>query len=400
MRRFSSKRMLGSDGLGAMMAASDAALFDTVIDLSLGDPDLDTDANVIERAFEDARHGYTHYAPALGDPDLIEAIGAAWREDYGIRIDADRIMVTASGCHAMWLLLSAVLDPGDEVVVFAPYFPPYPDQIEAAGGVAVVVDTDPDSGFIPDAEALERAVGARTKAVVVNTPCNPTGACLTREQMEPLLAVCVNRELLLIADDIYTAYDFGSPFVPFAGLAGSDGYVATVKSFSKDYCMSGWRIGYTVAPPDVIAAMRKVNESNVFTAPIVSQRAALHALRARERIRANVHDTYEMRMAYALARVAGISGVDASPASGSLYLFLDVRNSGLTDEAFAAALLERERIAVIPGSAFGSAGRGFVRIALRVDKETLAAVFDAIERVAAGGGREGARGERDRRMPL
>lgn len=152
--------------------------------------------------------------------------------------------------------------------------------------------------------------------------------------------------------------------------------------------MSGWRVGYTVAPPDVIAAMRKVNESNVFTAPIVSQRAALHALDARTSIRACVHDTYEKRMAYALSRVAGISGVDASPASGSLYLFLDVRNSGFTDEAFAAALLERERISVIPGSAFGDAGRGFVRIALRVDVAALASVFDAIERIAAGGEQE------------
>lgn len=388
MRHFSSKRMLGSDGLGTMMAASDAALSKAVIDLSLGDPDLDTDAAVIEKAFEDAKRGFTHYAPALGDPDLIDAIRVAWHEDYGIGVDENRIMVTASGCHAMWLLLSAILDPGDEVVVFAPYFPPYPDQIEAAGGAAVIVGTDPDGGFTPDADALGRAIGPHTKAVIVNTPCNPTGACLTREQMEPLLAICVNHELLLIADDIYTAYDFGSPFVPFAGLAGSDGCVATVKSFSKDYCMSGWRVGYTVAPPDVIAAMRKVNESNVFTAPIVSQRAALHALNARTSIRACVHDTYEKRMAYALSRVAGISGVDASPSSGSLYLFLDVRNSGFTDEAFAAALLERERISVIPGSAFGDAGRGFVRIALRVDVAALAFVFDAIERITAGGEQE------------
>lgn len=271
MKRFSSQRVLGSDGLKAMMAASDAALLDEVIDLSLGDPDLDTDPRVIAGAFGDAKRGFTHYAPALGDPELLEAIRSVWRDDYGIVVENGQAMVTASGCHAMWLLLSAIIDPDDEVVVFSPFFPPYPDQIKAVGGKPIIVETDPDQGFIPHVDSLEPAIGPKTKAVIVNTPCNPTGACLTRTHMEPLLAVCARHDLLLIADDIYTAYDFGSPFVPFAQLEQAKGRVATVKSFSKDYCMSGWRIGYVVAPADVIAAMRKVNEGNVFTAPIVSQ---------------------------------------------------------------------------------------------------------------------------------
>ena len=364
-----------------MMAASDAALADGVIDLSLGDPDLDTDPRIIAAAFEDANHGYTHYAPALGDPDLIDGIRVAWKEDYGISIDAGEVMVTASGCHAMWLLLSAVLDPGEEVVVFAPYFPPYPDQIKSAGGRAVIVDTDPDRGFVPEASALEQAIGPRTKAVIVNTPCNPTGTCLTRSQMEPLIETCIRHDVLLIADDIYTAYDFGSPFIPFAQFEGAEGRVATVKSFSKDFCMSGWRIGYTVAPPDVIAAMRKVNENNVFTAPVVSQRAAFHALKERKSIMGRVHAVYGERMAYALSRIAGIEGVNAASTSGSLYMFLDIRESGFSSEEFAAALLQQESISVIPGTAFGKVGEGFVRIALRVDTPILASVFDAVERI-------------------
>ena len=383
MKRFSSQRVLGSDGLKAMMAASDAALLDKVIDLSLGDPDLDTDPRVIAGAFGDAKRGFTHYAPALGDPELLEAIRSVWRDDYGIVIENGQAMVTASGCHAMWLLLSAIIDPDDEVVVFSPFFPPYPDQIKAVGGKPIIVETDPDQGFIPHVDSLEPAIGPKTKAVIVNTPCNPTGACLTRAHMEPLLAVCARHDLLLIADDIYTAYDFGSPFVPFAQLEQAKGRVATVKSFSKDYCMSGWRIGYVVAPADVIAAMRKVNEGNVFTAPIVSQRAAMHALRLRKEIEGRVHEVYGKRKAYALDRVKRIERLDAAAASGSLYLFLDIRKTGFTSEGFAAELLARERISVIPGSAFGAAGEGFVRIALRVDIPALSSVFDAIERIAS-----------------
>lgn len=382
MKRFVSTRLPTDNGLEAMMAASEAASDGGIIDLSLGDPDLDTDETIIRAAFEDAATGFTHYAPALGDPELLAEIRSVWAQDYGVAVGTHEVIVTASGCHAMWLLLTAVLDPGDEVVVFSPYFPPYPDQIRLAGGVPVFVETDPDEGFVPTATALEAVLGPKTKAVIVNTPCNPTGVCLTREQMEPLARVCVEHDLLLIADDIYTTYSFETPFYAFAQIEGVGDNLATIKSFSKDYCMSGWRVGYVVAPPATIEAMRKVNESNVFSAPIVSQRAALHALRDRVRIRALVHDTYGARMAYVQGRLESIEGVSAPSSRGSLYLFPDIRATGLTDKAFTARLLEEAGISVIPGSAFGSAGEGFLRMALRVDEKTLATVFDAVERIA------------------
>ena len=170
MKHFASQRLLGGLGLESMMAASEAAINKNVIDLSLGDPDLSTDQTIIRKAFEDACAGYTHYAPALGDPELLDEIRSAWTQDYGVTPAPHTILVSASGCHAMWLLLSAVLDPGDEVIIFSPHFPPYPDQVRLAGGIPILIDTLPDEGFVPQADALLAAISTNTKAVIINTP--------------------------------------------------------------------------------------------------------------------------------------------------------------------------------------------------------------------------------------
>ena len=277
------------DGLAGMMAMADAAQSGAVLDLALGDPDLDTDARVVRAAMQDALHGYTHYGPAAGDAQLVAAICQSWQEDYGLALAPEQVMVTASGCHAMWLLLSALLAPGEEVVLFAPYFSPYPQQVRLAGGVPVEVATLPQQGFVPQAEALAAACGPNTRAVILNTPNNPTGVCLTAEQLAPLCEVCREKGIVLIADDIYTAYCFDTPFVPAAGMPGMAGHVATVHSFSKDYCMSGWRLGYVAAPAPLVQKMREINESNVYVAPMVSQRAGLHSLALRREIFAHVN---------------------------------------------------------------------------------------------------------------
>lgn len=383
MKSFVASGLINDRGLDELMAASDAAEYGTVIDLALGDPDLDTDERIVEAAFEDARRGHTHYAPALGDPELLAAIRRAWLEDYAVSLSDNQLMVTASGCHAMWLLLSAVLDPRDEVVIFSPYFSPYPDQVKLAGGVPVFIEMDPDDGFVPTADALRNVIGSSTKAVIINTPCNPTGVCLSPDQMSDLVAVCRETETLLVADEIYTAYSFEQPFVPFMSIEGSDGFVAAIRSFSKDFCMSGWRLGYVAAPPDVIAAMRQVNESNVFVAPTISQRAAIRALELRGDVQGRVHETYGKRMAYALKRIDCIDNLHADSTEGSLYVFLDIRETGMTSAEFARRMLVEEGVSMVPGTAFGRSGEGFVRMALRVDTGILEEVFDRIERVSA-----------------
>ena len=228
------------------------------------------------------------------------------------------------------------------------------------------------------AEALAAACGPNTRAVILNTPNNPTGVCLTAEQLAPLCEVCREKGIVLIADDIYTAYCFDTPFVPAAGMPGMAGHVATVHSFSKDYCMSGWRLGYVAAPAPLVQKMREINESNVYVAPMVSQRAGLHALALRREIFAHVNETYRARAEYVARRVADIPFLAQPKQQGGLYAFLDIRKTGDTSAAFAQKLLARHGAAVIPGTAFGAAGEGFVRMALRADIPKLEALFNSV----------------------
>lgn len=374
------KRHLSENGVEEMMNSADQKLFfDDVIDLSLGDPDLNTNQIIIDKTFEDASHGYTHYAPALGDPDLIQAIQMEYQNSYNYELKKEEIMVTTSGCHAMWLVMETILDPQDEVIILAPYFTPYPEQIRLAQGKVVVVNTLPENNFELDIQDLKNAITSKTKAIVINTPCNPTGVCMSKEKLEEIANVAKEYDLLIIADDIYTVYDYAMDFYPITLIEGMRERVITIRSFSKDFCMSGWRIGYVLAPSEIISAMRSVNESNVFVAPIISQRAAYHALAHKEEIAKEIKSIYKKRAEYVYERVKNIPYLDLGKPQGSLYVFLDIRKSKETSKTFSKKLFDKYHISVIPGTAFGEIGEGFVRIALREDIEVLKHVFDLLE---------------------
>lgn len=376
---FAAKKFASENSTEEMMVSAAAARKEGVIDLALGDPDLDTDPRVIRAAFADAEAGHTHYAPAQGDADLCAAIRDSWTCDYGIKVAENELMVTTSGCHAMWLLLTAILDPEDEVVVFTPCFSPYFEQIGMAGGVAVEVPTFAENAFKPSASALEAALTTKTKAIIVNSPCNPTGTLLDNTDIASLLSICEQHDLLYIADDIYTAYAFNQPFIAAATLPLATGRVATIHSFSKDFCMSGWRVGYVVAPPEVIDAMLMANESNIYVAPTISQRAAHAALEFRSEIYTQVNNTYRTRMEYVRQRIASIEYLDLPTPYGGLYAFIDIRKSGESSSSFTRKLLAKHNVSVIAGSAFGASGEGFIRMALREDIPTLKKVFDTLE---------------------
>ena len=216
--------------------------FDDVINLSLGDPDLVTHDIIIDNAMKDARAGHTKYTDFRGDPELRAEIGKYYRDEYGIDIKDESIMVTASGCLAMYLALEAILDDGDEVIIHAPYFTPYPQQIELARGIPVILDTYEEENFQVNVGRLEMLITERTKAIVINTPNNPSGSCFTRDTMENIADVAKKYDLLIIADDIYGSYSFEQPFIPMVTLKNMQDRTITINSFSKDFTMTGWRI--------------------------------------------------------------------------------------------------------------------------------------------------------------
>ena len=355
--------------------------YDDVIDLSIGDTDFTTDRRIIEAAFADAASGYTHYGDPKGDPELIEAICQAWQEDFGQAVRAEEVLITASSCMGMAQVMLGLIDPGDEVLVFSPYFSVYRQQIELAGGKAVEVATRQENGWRPQREDILAALTDRTKALIVNTPSNPTGAAYPQETLEMLAELACRHDLIAVADEIYTRYLFDGPFVPLRTLPGMAERTVTLNSFSKNFMMTGWRVGCIIAHPDLIRVFQHVGNGMTYTAPSISQRAAIRALSLREEIADLYIRQYRERVLYAADRIARIHGLSLYRPRGTFYLFPGLEGQKTDDKAFCARLLDCAHLLVTPGSAFGQAGRGHFRIAATVSMDKLIEAMDRLERV-------------------
>ena len=359
-----------------------AKSFDDVINLSLGDPDLITDDIIIEGAFKDAKAGHTKYTDFRGDPELREEICKFYKDEYGMDVKDEEVFVCASGCLAMYLVLEAILDDGDEVIMQAPYFTPYPQQVELARGIPVELPTYEEEDFQIDTGRLESLINERTKAIIINSPSNPTGNCLTVETMEKIAAIAKKYDLIVISDDIYTSFSYQNPFVPIASLAGMKERTIVINSFSKNFTMTGWRVGNIIAPDYIIQIVQQINENVVFTAPSISQRAAIYALRNRDVIQPPMIEEYRKRMFYAAERINEIPKLSVIyPPKGSFYLFMNVKDSGLTSVEACDLILKEAHVLMLPGNAFGNSGEGYVRIACTVNVDTLKEAFDRIEKI-------------------
>lgn len=356
--------------------------YSDVIDLSIGDPDFTTDPKIIQAAMADALAGHTHYGNPKGDPELIDAICYAWQEDYAQHITADEVLVTTGSCMGMYLALTAILDPGDEVIVFSPYFAVYRQQVEQCGGVCVEVPTYAEESFVIDKTRLKAAVTPKTKAIIINNPCNPTGVAYSKETCEAIAETAEQFDLLVLADEIYASFLLDGTFLPLRKLPGMDKRTITLHSFSKNYLMTGWRIGYLVAEPELIEVINFVNGGVVYSAPSVSQRAALAAIKRRRELGEPCAKPYLERLQYASDRAARIPYLDLVKPQGTFYLFPGIQRTGLTSAQFREALLKQAHILVTPGHIFGSTGAGHFRIACTVSMETLKEAFDRMELLA------------------
>jgi aspartate/methionine/tyrosine aminotransferase len=358
-----------------------AKQFDDVIDLSLGDPDITTHDIIIENAFEDAKAGHTKYTDFRGDPELRSEIVKFYDEEYEVPVNDSEVMVTASGCIAMYLVMEAILDDGDEVIMHAPFFTPYPQQVELARGIPVILDTFEDEDFQVNIERLEGLITERTKAIVINTPNNPSGTCFTKETMNNVAEIAKKHDLLVIADDIYGSYSYQEPFIPLITLEGMRERTITINSFSKDFTMTGWRVGNIIAPDYIIKVIQQINENVVFTAPSISQRAAIHALRNRTVIQPTAIEEYRKRVFYAADRINNIPKLSVLSPKGTFYLFVNIKEMGLTSAEASELILNEAHVLGIPGNAFGDCGEGYLRFACTVNTESLKEAFDRIEKM-------------------
>ncbi len=360
-----------------------AKSFNDVINLSLGDPDIITNELIIEKAFEDAKKGHTKYTDFRGDPELRQEIRNFYKEEYAMEIADEEIFVCASACLGMYLALEAIVDDGDEVILQAPYFTPYPQQVELVRGVPVELPTYEEEDFQINVQRLEGLITERTKALIINSPSNPTGNCLTVDTMKEIAEIAAKHNLIVIADDIYTSFSYQSPFVPFASLPGMKERTIILNSFSKNFTMTGWRVGNIIAPDYIIKTIQQINENVVFTAPSISQRAGIYALRHRKQVQPPMVEEYRKRIFYAAERINQIPKLSVIyPPRGTFYLFVNIKKTGLTSVEASNLILKEAHVLTLPGDAFGNCGEGYIRIACTVNVDTLKEAFDRIAKIS------------------
>ena len=367
--------------LAAGLSLDTAALskYDDIIDLSIGDVDIGTDRRIIEAAAGDAVAGYTHYGDPKGDPELIAEISRMWREDYHIPVGRDEVLITASAEMGMTLALLAVADPGDEIITLSPYYPEYRAHIRFVGGVQIDVPLRESNRYQVDRKALEDAITEKTKAIIINYPNNPTGANYDIETLRSIAEIAEKYDLVVISDEIYTEYVYDGCFIPIRSIPGMEKRTVTINTFSKNFFMTGWRIGSVIADSELIDIMNAINEPLIYSAPSVSQRAALHALRMRKEICPENRDILKRRIEYSCRRVSEIPYFSLTKPAGTFYLFPGIEKTGLSSDDFSQLLFEEKHILVSSGTVFGDAGKGHIRIACNCSIEKLGEAFDRME---------------------
>jgi aminotransferase len=359
-----------------------AATMDDVISLGIGEPDFVTPDVIRHAGIASLNRGETRYTSNSGILELRQALAAKWAALYGVTYDAeDEILATVGGSEALYLALTAILNPGDEVIVPEPCFVSYEAEVIFAGGNPIPIATHVETTFQVTGAQLEAAVTPRTRAILINYPNNPTGAVLDRQRMLEIADVAERRDLLVISDEIYDRLVYAAPHVTFSSLPGMRDRTIIVGGFSKDYAMTGWRLGFVLAPPDILAAMRKVHQYTIMSAPTTGQVAAITALtdpRADEAVLA-MRDSYNVRRRLLVDGLNSI-GMPTFEPRGAFYAFPDVRVSGMTSDQFAWTLLEEEKVAAVPGPAFGLGGEGYVRMCYATAKDKIEEALQRMHR--------------------
>lgn len=380
MRDFVSRRVQSVPPSGIRRYFDISATMQDVISLGIGEPDFVTPQPVIQAGIRSLQRGETHYTSNSGLAELRQAIAAYLERLYGIRYDPEtEILVTVGVSEALYLALVAVVNPGDEVIVPEPCFVSYAPGVVFSGGEPVGIGTSVEHDFQVTGAEIERAITPATKALLIGYPNNPTGAVLTPDRLREIAAVAERHDLFVISDEIYDRLVYGIEHTHFATLPNMRRRTVVLGGFSKSHAMTGWRLGYAVGPAEIIAPMRKVHQYLIMSAPTTAQVAVAETL----------HDVdgeiEQMRREYDRRRKLVVSGFNELGLTcfeprGAFYAFPSVRASGLDDETFCEKLLQEERVAVIPGSAFGASGAGFVRASYATAYEKLEEALERIHR--------------------
>jgi aminotransferase len=353
---------------------------DGVISLGVGEPDFVTPESFINAGIAATRRGETHYTSNYGLMPLREAVSDHLARLYGVRYDPrNEIIITIGVSEALLLALHALLDPGDEVLSSDPYYVAYLPCVVLAGGRFVPVRTTVEEDFRLHASELEGRITDSTKAILLGYPSNPTGAQMTREDLQEIAELSAAKDLVVISDEIYDRLSYGIEHTCFPSLPGMRERSILLGGFSKAYAMTGWRVGWVCAPPEITEAMMKIHQYIVMSAPTISQYVALEAITSGEAESQRMIAEFDERRKVVVAGLRDIGLATFEP-TGAFYAFPSVRSTGLHDVEFAEKLLKEEKVVVIPGSAFGEGGAGHVRVCYTAPMPLLEEALERIRR--------------------
>ncbi len=354
-----------------------------VVNLGGGDPDFNTPPHIVDAANEAIRRGLTHYVASKGIPELRQAIAAKFRRDNHVAYDPDsEIIVTAGGKLALYIALTAMVEPGDEVLIFDPAWVSYEPMIRMLDGVPVAVPLRPEDHFMLDSAALKRGITPRTKAMILNSPNNPTGRVLTPEELALVARAAQEHGIWVLSDEIYEpiVYD-GHRHTSLAALPGMRDLTITINGMSKAYAMTGWRLGYLGAPAPLCEQMLKVQQHVVTCAPSFVQAAGVAALQGSQACVAEMVAEYDRRRRFMTEALNAIPGVQCPLPEGAFYLFPRVAYRGMDSNALARFMIEQAHVAVTPGAAFGRTGAWNIRLTFAT---SMANLRRAAEQLKAG----------------
>ena len=353
---------------------------DDAISLGVGEPDFDTPWRVRDEAIYSLEQGRTFYTSNSGLKELKEEISSYLMRKYDLTYHpANEIFVTVGGSEAIDLAFRAMLDPGDEVLIPQPSYVSYEPCAILANGTPVIIDLKEENEFRLTAQELEDAITEKTKILVLPFPNNPTGAVMERKDLEAIAEVIIKHDIFVMTDEIYSELSYGEePHVSIASLPGMKERTVYINGFSKAFAMTGWRLGYVCAPHEIIAQMLKIHQFAIMCAPTTSQYAAVEALRSCDDEVAAMKEEYNGRRRYLMARFKEM-GLQCFEPYGAFYVFPSIKEFGMTSDEFATKLLESKKVAVVPGTAFGASGEGFIRISYAYSLEQLKMALDRMQ---------------------
>lgn len=353
-----------------------------IIKLQTGDPDFATPPVLIEAAVKAMRDGFTHYTTSRGLLDLRNVLSEKLHKDNNIQSNPDtEILITHGAAHAIFITMQALLDPGDEALLIEPFYMSYASSIKLAGGVPISVTTDPKDGFSIDFQRLTESITKRSKVLIINSPCNPTGVVLSLNELEIISSLAIEHDLFVLCDDVYEKFIYnGLKHNSMAALPNMRERTITINSLSKTFAMTGWRIGYVTANAGIITQILKVLQYSATCIAPFTQKVALVALSSSE-----VDDYIEImrkkyfqRIQVGLSEISKINGIKAINPQGAFYLMLDISKLNGNSTDFALKLLKEAKVAVVPGAVFGKSSEGWIRLSLTVSENTL---VDGLRRI-------------------